>query len=173
MVLSVCFFSVDLTCEHCDPAAECTYDILRLIYRCVCRQGYTGDGRTCSQIDYGKTAEHADRRCWTTETMTTRMRRRHRMHQDPDWSRLSYQACAEDTRHFLKPRFAYVVDSLFPHTLTHLRFYVWIMLYIIGSEKFEAWGSRAGDMHEFWLCMIKLLFFFSRILISMFHKATF
>ena len=46
-------FLVDLQCDQCDRAAECIYDVERLMYRCQCRPGYTGDGRTCSRIGEG------------------------------------------------------------------------------------------------------------------------
>ena len=33
-----------MVCEECDVNAECVED------RCVCKEGYTGDGRDCDEI---------------------------------------------------------------------------------------------------------------------------
>ena len=40
-------------CQYCSRDADCVYDIERLVYRCSCQAGFTGDGITCTSI--GKT----------------------------------------------------------------------------------------------------------------------
>ena len=37
-------------CQYCSRDADCVYDIERLVYRCSCRAGFTGDGITCTSI---------------------------------------------------------------------------------------------------------------------------
>ena len=43
-------FLIDPECKRCDSNADCVYDVNRLIFRCVCKSGYTGNGIYCTEI---------------------------------------------------------------------------------------------------------------------------